>query len=128
MDKTKSEKTILLVDDAPENIAILGELLSEFSLKVATNGKKALNIVFSGATIDLILLDVVMPEMDGFEVARQLKSNQQYSAIPIIFLTAQTDVQSFIRGFELGADEYITKPFDNEAILKLVKNKLESAR
>jgi len=124
MSENKSEKTILIVDDAPENIAILGELLSEFNLKVATNGKKALNIIFSGAQIDLVLLDVIMPEMDGFEVAGQLKSNEAYSSIPIIFLTAQSDVHSFIQGFELGAQEYITKPFDSKTVLQLVKNSL----
>ncbi len=124
MSDTKFVKTILIVDDAPENIAILGELLSDFNLKVATNGKKAIDIVLSDTRIDLILLDVIMPEMDGFEVARHLKSNTQTSHIPIIFLTAQSDIGSFIQGFELGAEEYLTKPFDSELIFKLVKNKL----
>ncbi|MBI2418899.1 MAG: response regulator [Ignavibacteriales bacterium] len=121
---SNSNKTVLIVDDAPENIAILGELLTEFNLKVATNGKKALNIIYSDTPIDIILLDVMMPELDGFEVARQLKSDPKYSSIPIIFLTAQSDIHSFIQGFELGADEYVTKPFDSDAVLHLVRSKL----
>ena len=83
-----------------------------------------MKIVSSGSPVDLILLDVMMPEMDGFEVARQLKSDPKFSLIPIIFLTAQSDVHSFIQGFELGADDYVTKPFDREVVLRLVQNKL----
>jgi len=119
-----SDKTVLIVDDASENIAILGELLSDYNLKVATNGTRALKIVHSGVAINLILLDVMMPEMDGFEVARQLKTNPLFASIPIIFLTALSDVHNFIHGFELGAEEYITKPFDSDAVLRLVQNKL----
>ena len=121
-----SNKTILIVDDAPENIAILGELLSDYNLKVATNGKKALQIVQSNVPIDLILLDVMMPEMDGFEVATELKFDTQYASIPIIFITGKTDVKSFIQGFDLGAEEYIFKPFDSEAVLKIIQSKLDS--
>ncbi len=118
------EKTILIVDDASENIAILAELLSEHNIKVATNGKRALEIINSGASLDLILLDVMMPEIDGFEVAQRVKSNPRSASIPIIFVTGKTDVQSFIRGFDLGAEEYIFKPFDSEAVLRIVNSKL----
>jgi len=119
-----SDKTILIVDDAPENISVLGSLLSDYNIKVATNGEKALKIVNSGAKIDLILLDVVMPVMNGFEVAEKLKSDAKTAFIPIIFVTGQTDSQSFIKGFELGAEEYIMKPYDAEAVLRIVKQKI----
>jgi putative two-component system response regulator len=117
-------KTILIVDDAPENIAILGELLNEFNIKVATNGEKALKVVSSGAIIDLILLDIIMPVMNGFEVAEKLKINPSTSAIPIVFVTGEKDIKSFVKGFELGAEDYIQKPFDPNVILFTVKSKL----
>lgn len=117
------EINILIVDDAPENIALLGELLSDYSLKIATSGEKALKIVHSGAKVDVILLDIVMPGLDGFEVAKTLKSNPETMSIPIIFITAQTDIDSFIKGFDLGADEYITKPFDGEQVRNLIRSK-----
>lgn len=124
MDSVNKDKTILIVDDAPENIAILGELLSEFNIKVATNGEKALKIIDSGAVIDLILLDVIMPGLSGFDVAEKLKKNPSTESIPIIFVTGEKDVNSFIRGFELGAEDYIQKPFDPKVILFSVKSKL----
>lgn len=117
-------KTILIVDDAPENIAILGELLNEFNIKVATNGEKALKVVSSGAKIDLILLDIIMPVMNGFEVAEKLKINPSTATIPIVFVTGEKDIKSFVKGFELGAEDYIQKPFDPNVILFTVKSKL----
>jgi putative two-component system response regulator len=124
MSENYKDKTILIVDDAPENIAILGELLNEFNIKVATNGEKALKIISSGAAIDIILLDVIMPGMGGFEVAGKLKENPQTASIPIVFVTGEKDVKSFLKGFEIGADDYIQKPFDPNLILFTVKSKL----
>ncbi len=124
MSESQKDKTVLIVDDAPENISILAELLNEFNIKVATNGEKALKIIASGAPIDLILLDVVMPGINGFEVAAKLKENPQTSTIPIIFVTGEKDVNSFVKGFELGAEDYIQKPFDPNVILFTVKSKL----
>ena len=115
-DSTKN-KTVLIVDDAPENVTILAELLSEFNIKVATNGEKALKIIAQSAQIDLILLDVIMPGIDGFEVAAKLKENPITAKIPIIFVTGEKDVKSFIKGFKLGAEDYIQKPFDTTVIL-----------
>ncbi len=117
-------KTILIVDDAPENITILAEVLSGFNCRVATNGAKAIKIINSGTKIDLVLLDVVMPVMDGFEVAKIIKGNPETSSIPIIFVTGQTDAQSFVKGFDLGAEDYLMKPFDPEAVLRVVNQKL----
>lgn len=124
MSPIRKDKTILIVEDSPENVTILAELLSEFNIKVATNGEKALKIISSGANIDLILLDIIMPGMNGFEVAEKLKSDSQTVLIPIIFVTGEKDVQSFIKGFELGAEDYIQKPFDPNVILYTVKLKL----
>ncbi len=101
-DKTVS---ILLVDDSTENIDILGELLENYKRMVALNGKKALSILESGKIPDLILLDIEMPEMDGFEVCRIIRSNEVYNDIPIVFLTGKTDKESMLKGFELGGQE-----------------------
>ena len=124
MNLSTNKKTVLIVDDAPENVTILAELLSEFNIKVATNGDKAINILSEGAQIDLILLDVIMPGIDGFEVAAKLKENPVTAKTPIIFVTGEKDVKSFIKGFDLGAEDYIQKPFDPKVILFTVKSKL----
>lgn len=118
------EKTVLIVDDAPENITILAGLLDDFNIKVATDGNKALDIIASGTKIDLVLLDVIMPGISGFEVAETLKKDSKTADIPIIFVTGETDVNSFIKGFELGAEDYIQKPFDPKVVLYTVSKKL----
>lgn len=119
-----NNKTILIVDDAPENLSILGELFSIYKVKVALNGEKALEILEANPDIDLILLDVMMPVMDGFETAKRIKANPVLSKIPIIFITGKNDVDSFIQGFDLGAEDYIRKPFDHEHVIRLVKQTL----
>ena len=118
-----SEKTILIVDDTPENVDILNELLSDYNRKVAINGKMAVKVA-EKTKPDLILLDVMMPEMDGFEAAKILKANPATSEIPVVFVTAKTDVNSFVAGFEIGAEDYIMKPFDPKVVLSAVKRKL----
>ncbi len=110
---TPPRSRILLVDDAPANIDVLvGLLKADFDLSVANRGAKALKICEAGEPIDLILLDVMMPEMDGFEVCRQLKANPALRGIPIIFLTALAQTADIVQGFELGAVDYVTKPFN----------------
>lgn len=116
---------ILLVDDSPENIATLGSSLTEYKRLVALSGKKALSILESDKLPDLILLDIEMPEMDGFEVCRQIRLNEAYKNIPIIFLTGKTDPESKLKGFELGGQDFITKPFDKNELLARVKTHLE---
>ena len=121
-----SEKRILIVDDQPDNLKILQRQLKMYKSDLASNGEQALKLAVQ-IKPDLILLDVMMPEMDGFTVAKKLKGNPTTASIPIIFVTAKTDVSSFIEGFELGADEYIMKPYDPNVVRQVVKNKLEPA-
>lgn len=118
-------KTILLVDDSPDNIDILNGLLHEFKRKVALNGPKALKIANSDNPPDLILLDIMMPDMDGFEVAEQLHANEATKDIPVIFLSAKIDKEDIVRGFNLGAKDYVTKPFDPNELMSRVNTHLE---
>lgn len=112
MDELSKQQTILIVDDAKSNINVLSELLrSDFKIKAATSGEKAIEIAFSDNPPDLILLDVIMPEMDGYEVCKRLKASSQTKAIPIIFITGKVNEEDEIYGFNLGAVDYITKPF-----------------
>lgn len=121
-----SKQKILIVDDEPVNITVLVEILSEsYDLLVATDGKKALQIVAADNCPDIILLDVLMPDMDGYEVAEHLKSNEKTKDIPFIFLTAQFDSDSVVKGFKLGSVDYISKPFAKEELLVRVKTHLE---
>jgi len=120
------KNTILVVDDTPENIALITSLLKGFCrTKVATNGKKALQVALSNDPPDLILLDIMMPEMDGYETCRHLKSNPQTMDIPVIFLTAKEQVEDEQMGFELGAADYITKPVSPPIVLSRVKTHLQ---
>ena len=111
MEQLTGKSTILVVDDTPDNITLLCSLLGEeYKNKVATNGVKALKIARAEPHPDLILLDIMMPEMDGYEVCRQLKADPATEHIPVIFLTAKTQEGDETKGFELGAVDYITKP------------------
>ena len=105
-------KTILIVDDTPTNIGIISSVLKDsFRTKVATNGEKALVLASAGDRPHLILLDITMPGMDGYEVCRRLKANPATREIPVIFLTAKTEADDEKQGFEVGAVDYIHKPF-----------------
>jgi len=104
------KKTILVVDDVTENIDILVELLNDYDLVTATDGRTALELA-KREEIDLILLDIMMPEMDGYEVCKQLKQNPKQQKTPIIFLSAKDTTEDIEVGFDLGAVDYITKPF-----------------
>ena len=109
---------ILIVDDLPENVSTLFHFLDthHFEVLVARDGKSALEIV-EYQSPHLILLDVMMPGMDGFETCKRLKENQKTQDIPVIFMTALSDTSHKIRGFELGAIDYVTKPFQQEEVL-----------
>lgn len=110
MTNKKLKPVVLVVDDTPNNISLLKSLLTpKYVVKAATNGPLAINIAQT-QHVDLILLDVMMPEMDGYEVCRKLKSNETTANIPIIFVTAMNDAADESKGFELGAVDYITKP------------------
>ncbi len=120
------KQTILVVDDAVENIDIVvGLLKDKYKIKVATNGEKALKIAESEPSLDLILLDIVMPEMDGYEVITALKKNPETSGIPVIFLTGQTSAENETKGFEMGAVDYILKPFNFMVVQARVDTHLE---
>jgi putative two-component system response regulator len=127
MMKANSEKqTILIVDDAPENIDLLNLILgSTYKIKVALNGKKALQIAsdITGQP-DLVLLDVLMPGLDGYEVCRQLKSNPLTRQIPVIFVSALNEAGDESKGFEVGAVDYITKPVSAPIVRARVKTHL----
>jgi class 3 adenylate cyclase/CheY-like chemotaxis protein len=116
---------ILVVDDTPANIQVLTSTLREkgYQLSVATNGKQALEIV-ARVRPDLILLDVMMPELDGFETCRRLKASPAWREIPVIFLTSKTDVADVVKGFEAGAVDYVAKPFYPHELLARVNTHL----
>jgi DNA-binding response OmpR family regulator len=116
---------ILIVDDAPENIDILAEALGGYKKMIATNGEKALEIANGENQPDLILLDIMMPGMDGYEVCKKLKENEKTKKIPVIFLTAKTSESDIIKGFRLGAQDYVTKPFNQSELLARVDTHLK---
>jgi len=108
-----ADKTILIVDDTPANIAAaLAILKDQYRTKVATSGAKALEHAGAADKPDLILLDVTMPEMDGYEVCARLKADPETASIPVVFLTARTEAEDEAKGFELGSVDYIHKPFN----------------
>lgn len=123
---TRSRQTVLIVDDSPANLSLMGELLkNHYKVLVANSGAKALKIARSMTPPDIILLDIMMPELDGYAVCRLLKQDSKTSDIPIIFLTAKTDVESEAYGFALGAVDYITKPVSPPIVLARVKAQLQ---
>ena len=118
-------ETILIVDDTPENLIILSEILKPFyKVKVANNGNKALNLIASGDMPDLILLDIMMPEISGYEVCKKLKKDPLTRNIPIIFVTALTDHEDEAIGLGLGAVDYITKPLHASIVLARIKTQM----
>ena len=120
-------KTILIVDDTPENIDVLNGLLTNFKRKIATNGERALKLALTDNPPDLILLDIMMPEMDGYEVCRKLRADKRTVDIPVIFLTAKTAKEDVVKGFEAGGQDYVTKPFDVHELMERVKTQLQLA-
>ncbi|MBE1302233.1 MAG: response regulator [Alteromonadaceae bacterium] len=122
---SKSKPTVLVVDDTPDNIDVLtGVLSDDYKVQAALSGRIALKIAMGAKPPDLILLDVMMPEMDGYEVCKRLKSEPHTSKIPIIFVTAKSDVEDEEHGFQLGAVDYITKPISPPLVKARVKTQL----
>jgi len=120
-----AQKSILIVDDTPINIGVIsGALKDSFATKVATSGEKALAIASGKDKPDLILLDIMMPEMDGYEVCRRLKADPDTRDIPVIFLTSQTEAEDETKGFEVGAVDYIHKPFSAAVVKARVRTHL----
>ncbi len=124
--ENKYQPIILIVDDVSINLQVLGNILkkSGYKISAALSGKQALTII-ENTKPDLILLDIMMPEMDGFEVCKILKSKPETKDIPIIFLTAKTEKQDVIDGINLGAVDYVTKPFNSTELLARVNNHIE---
>ena len=119
-----ANKKILVVDDEPNNLQILRQILNaDYSLIFAKNGKEALDAVAKHQP-DLVLLDVMMPEMDGYEACQQLKNNPTTQSIPVIFVTAMSDVDDESHGFDVGAVDYITKPVSAPIVLSRVRTHL----
>lgn len=122
----KKMHTILVVDDSPENVTDLSELLQpEYRVRVATTGARALQVAASRPHPDLILLDAMMPEMDGYDVFENLRATPETSKIPVIFLMAMDSVESELLGLDAGAVDYITKPILPQIAMARVRNQLE---
>lgn len=122
-DTTEQQKaTILVVDDNADNLTLMSGLLKDkYKVKVANSGERGLRIAQSDTPPDLILLDIMMPEMDGYEVCQDLKYDPRTRDIPVIFLTAKSEVEDERRGLEVGAADYITKPISPPILLARVK-------
>lgn len=116
---------ILIVDDNPENLRVLNEMLIKqgYRVRAAKNGKQALSSIEISEP-DLLLLDIHMPEMDGFELCKIIKDRSEYEKLPVIFISALSDTFNKVQAFEAGAVDYITKPFDVEEVKVRVRTHL----
>jgi two-component system, sensor histidine kinase and response regulator len=122
MESKLSKPIILAVDDQPQNLKVIASVLSEdYNISIANNGANALKNIHQ-LMPDLILLDIMMPDMDGFQVCRELKENEKTCDIPIIFLTAKTEIDDIMKAFDTGAVDYITKPFNQKEMKVRVRN------
>jgi PleD family two-component response regulator len=124
-----SKETILIVDDIPENLQLLAGMLSErgYIVRLAPDGQLALQFIQSNPP-DLILLDILMPDMDGYEVCKDLKTSPTTQDIPVIFISALNEVFDKVKAFSLGGVDYITKPFEVREVLARVENQLRLSR
>jgi diguanylate cyclase (GGDEF)-like protein len=121
--EVREQKTILVVDDTPANIDMMLHILKDYDVIPATSGEEALFLLKS-ETVDMILLDIMMPSMDGFEVCRRLKANESTREIPVIFITARSDLDSIEKAYDAGGVDYVTKPFWPRELLARVKTHL----
>lgn len=123
----KSSK-ILVVDDNPKNIQVIGSILkeaSEYDIGFAMNGKQALELLLEAGDYDLVLLDVMMPVMNGYETCKAMRQNERLRETPVIFLTAYNEPEQVVAGFEAGAQDYVAKPFNSKELLSRIKTHLE---
>ena len=126
MGNGENKHTVLIVDDVGTNIDVLKAILEDnYDIKIALNGGTALEIAAKEPHPDIILLDVMMPEMNGYEVCTKLKSDPITSQIPVLFVTALDDTQFEVQGFDVGGVDFITKPVVPELVLARVKTHLE---
>lgn len=129
MDATAEVPVVLVVDDVPTNVKILADALrAEYRVRVATNGNDALRATQSEPVPDLVMLDVMMPEMDGYEVCRQIRKNAKTQRIPIIFVTARNADYDEEYGFSIGANDYICKPYSLLVVRARVRNQIQLKR
>ena len=125
MDNREKQQTVLIVDDTPDNIEVLRQTLrTEYTVVAALSGEKGLSIVQCAEPPDLILLDIMMPGMDGYEVCLELKADMRTRRIPVIFVTAMTEIEDEARGFQVGGVDYITKPVSPPIVLARVRTQL----
>jgi len=125
MSKELPKQKVLIVDDESINIKVIGEILKfDYEVSFATNGPEALEIATSNDPPDLILLDIMMPEMDGYEVCKVLREDQQSKDIPVIFVTADTDDETLKEAFESGGTDYVRKPVSRIELLARIKSAL----
>ena len=125
MSETAAKQTVLIVDDIPDNLTVLSEVLrGEYRVRAANSGQKALDIAWSDTPPDIILLDIMMPLMDGYEVCRRLKMDDRTRRIPVIFVTALGEVEDEALGLSLGAVDYITKPISAAVVQARVRTHL----
>ena len=124
--ESQEESKILLIDDSVQNLKLLGNMLREkdYQIALARDGKEGLKLA-GKIWPDLILLDIMMPEMDGYEVCKKLKEDENTRDIPIIFLTAKTSNEDIVKGFQIGGVDYITKPFNKEELFMRIKTHLD---
>lgn len=119
--------SILIVDDNPQNLQVLGNHLSnaEYDLSFAMSGKEALTFLENANNHpDCILLDIMMPEMSGFEVCQEIRKDKRLNWIPVIFLTAKNDTDDIVHGFDVGGTDYVTKPFNSRELLARIKTQI----
>lgn len=123
------KQTVLVVDDMPDDLTLISGLLKDsYKVKIAHDGKRALTVAMSGTPPDLILMDIMMSVMDGYEACRYLKENAETKDIPVIFLTAKAEEEDEMKGFDLGAVDYITKPISPPIVLARVQTHLRLRR
>ena len=129
MNSNEQETVVLVVDDSPESLAMLNDALEEsgFTVLIALEGKQALTIA-SKMTPDIILLDAIMPNLDGFQTCEQLKANAKLSDIPVIFMTGLADTDSIVKGLEAGGVDYLTKPINPDELIARMRVHLTNAR
>jgi diguanylate cyclase (GGDEF)-like protein len=125
-DSMMEKPTVLIVDDSPDDLALISGILNDsYKVKIANSGERALKVVMTDTPPDIILLDIMMPVMDGYETCHHLKASPESRDIPIIFLTSKTEIEDEIMGFEFGAVDYITKPISPPVVLARVRTHLQ---
>ena len=121
MAEAAKKKRILVVDDEPQNIVVMREILKTgYTVIAATDGAKALSLAQSATPPDLIMLDIMMPGIDGYEVLRRLRADPRTAGLPVILVTAKDKIDDKLTGYELGSSDYITKPLDPAFVMSIV--------